>query len=148
MKLPNAICEKLDVTDLKTFKEVLTKAEKKYGPTDCLINNAGVLLLGQGKSQDPAEWKKMLDINVMGVLNGIHLVLGDMIERQTGTIVNMSSVAGRKTFPCHAVYCATKFAVHALTENIREEVSQHNVRLITIAPGIVESEIFGSHDQS
>jgi NADP-dependent 3-hydroxy acid dehydrogenase YdfG len=64
-----------------------------------------------------------------------------MKQRKTGTIINISSVAGRKTFPNHAAYCATKFAVHALTENIREEVAMDDVRLITIAPGAVETEL-------
>ncbi len=106
------------------------------------------MLLGQASEQDPREWKKMLDVNVMGVLNGIHVVLDDMIKRNEGTIVNISSIAGRKkTFPDHAAYCGTKFAVHAITENIRQEVSRHNVRMIIIAPGVVETELL-SHTTS
>ncbi len=141
MNLPNALCEEVDVTDLASFKSAVERAEKKFGPAECMVNNAGVLLLGLGQNQHPDEWKKMLDVNILGVLHGIHLVLEKMIARQTGTIINISSIAGRKTFPNHAVYCATKFAVHALTENIREEVADHNVRLMTIAPGVVETEI-------
>jgi NADP-dependent 3-hydroxy acid dehydrogenase YdfG len=64
-----------------------------------------------------------------------------LVKRRGGTIINISSVAGRKTYPNHAVYCGTKFAVHAFTEQIREEVSQYDVRLINIAPGVVETEI-------
>jgi NADP-dependent 3-hydroxy acid dehydrogenase YdfG len=83
----------------------------------------------------------------MGVLNGIHAVLPGMRMRRGGTIVNVSSIAGRKTFPNHAAYCGTKFAVHALSENLREEVAMDDVRVITIAPGAVETELL-SHTTS
>lgn len=89
----------------------------------------------------------MVNVNVVGVLNGMQAVLSGMIERQTGTIINISSIAGRKAFPNHAAYCATKFGVHALTETVREEVSPHNVRCITVAPGVVETELL-SHTTS
>jgi NADP-dependent 3-hydroxy acid dehydrogenase YdfG len=147
LNLPNTICKCVDVTDLDTFKSAVAEAEEKFGKVDCLINNAGVMLLGQAKSQNPEEWKQMLDVNVMGVLNGIHVVLDDMVKRNEGTIVNISSIAGRKTFPDHAAYCGTKFAVHAITVNIREEVSSNNVRMIVIAPGVVETELL-SHTTS
>jgi NADP-dependent 3-hydroxy acid dehydrogenase YdfG len=64
-----------------------------------------------------------------------------MYEREKGTIINISSIAGRKTFPDHSVYCATKFAVHAFSEALREEASQHNVRVVIVAPGVVETEV-------
>ncbi len=147
LNLPNTICTKVDVTDLDSFKQAITSAEKQYGPVDCLINNAGVMLLGQADTQAPLEWKKMFDVNVMGVLNGIHTVLASMKEKKHGTVINISSIAGRKTFPNHAAYCGTKFAVHAITENIREEVAPFNVRFITIAPGPVETELL-SHTTS
>merc|ERR1711907_262534 len=118
LNLPNTMCEKVDVTDLESFKSAVAKAEQQYGPTEAIINNAGVL-------------------------NGIKSVLSGMVERKRGTVVNISSIAGRKTFPNHAVYCATKFAVHALTENIREETAAHNLRFVTIAPGVVETELLG-----
>ncbi|SHK23431.1 SDR family oxidoreductase [Tepidibacter formicigenes] len=147
LNLPNTICKSLDVTDIETFKVAVDEAEEKYGKVDCLVNNAGIMLLGEASNQDPNEWKKMLDVNVMGVLNGIHVVLDDMISRNEGTIINISSIAGRKTFPNHAAYCGTKFAVHAITENIREEVANHNVRIIVIAPGVVETNLL-SHTTS
>lgn len=117
------------------MKAAVQQAEARFGPVGCLVNNAGVMLLGQADVQDPAEWQQMLNINVMGVLNGVHAVLAGMKARRSGTIINISSIAGRKTFPNHAAYCATKFAVHALTENIREEVADVGVRMVTIAPG-------------
>lgn len=141
LALPNSLSISVDVTDADAIKAAINQAEAQFGPVGCLINNAGVMLLGQIDTQDPNEWSRMLNINVMGVLNGIHAVLAGMKVRKTGTIINISSVAGRKTFPNHAAYCATKFAVHALTENIREEVAMDDVRLITIAPGAVETEL-------
>lgn len=147
LNLPNSICAKVDVTDLHAVKMAITEAEQSYGPVGCLVNNAGVMLLGLAQEQNPQEWQAMFDVNVHGVLNGIHAVLPDMMQRRTGTVINISSIAGRKTFPAHAVYCGTKFAVHAITENIREEVASHNVRFITIAPGAVETELL-SHTTS
>ncbi|MCL1051663.1 SDR family oxidoreductase [Shewanella abyssi] len=147
LKLENALCISVDVTDAAAMKSAIATAEAKFGPVGGLINNAGLMLLGAADTQNPAEWSQMLNVNVMGVLNGIHAVLAGMKARKTGTIINISSVAGRKTFPNHAAYCATKFAVHALTENIREEVAMDDVRMITIAPGAVETPLL-SHTTS
>lgn len=147
LQLPNTLCRQVDVTDADAFSAAIKDAEAQFGPVDCLINNAGMMLLGLAHEQDPDEWKTMFDVNVMGLLNGIHVVLADMKARQHGTVINISSVAGRKTFPNHAAYCGTKFAVHAITENIREEVAEDNVRFITIAPGAVETELL-SHTTS
>ncbi|MSE00379.1 SDR family oxidoreductase, partial [Bacillus velezensis] len=85
----------VDVTDYDQFEKAVRKAEAKYGKTDLLVNNAGVMLLGNVQNQDPNEWQTMLDTNVMGVLNGTQIVLNDMRERQHGTILNMSSIAGK-----------------------------------------------------
>ena len=108
-----------------------------------LVNNAGLMLLGLTHEQDPAEWDKMIDVNLKGMLYGIHAVIGGMRERKGGTIFNISSIAGIKGFPAHMAYCGTKFGVHGLSETLREEVSGDNVRVITIAPGVVETELLG-----
>lgn len=139
--LPDTLCLAVDVTDKGAVKAAIDQAEQDVGPVGCLVNNAGVMLLGQVDVRDPAELQAMLNVNVIGVLNGIHAVLAGMKERAAGTSSNIGSVAGRKTFPDHAAYCATKFAVHALTENIREEVAGSGVRLVVVAPGVVETEL-------
>lgn len=139
--LPNALCRGVDITDRGALLAAVSEAETQFGPADGLINNAGVMLLGEMSTQDPAQWEQMLDVNVKGLLNGIHAVVSGMIERKRGTIINVSSVAGRKTFPSHVAYVGTKFAVHGISENLREELSPHNVRVITIAPGAVETEL-------
>ncbi|HCG7311523.1 TPA: SDR family oxidoreductase [Vibrio parahaemolyticus] len=147
LNLPNTLCEKVDVTDQASLITAIEKAEAQFGPADVLVNNAGVMLLGQIDTQDAAEWKRMFDVNVLGLLNGIHSVLASMKTRNSGTIINISSIAGKKTFPDHAAYCGTKFAVHAISENVREEVAASNVRVTTIAPGAVETELL-SHTTS
>ena len=147
LALPNTLCEKVDVTDKASFEAAIAKAEATYGPTDCIVNNAGVMLLSALDVQDASEWKRMFDVNVIGLMNGMQAVLAPMKERKTGTIINISSVAGRKNFPDHAAYCGTKFAVHAISENVREEVADFNVRVTTIAPGAVETELL-SHTSS
>ncbi len=99
------------------------------------------MLLGNILMQDPAEWSRMMDTNVLGVLNGMQIVLPQMVERQEGTIINVSSLAGKKTFVNHAAYVASKFGVHGLSETIREEVSGKNVRISLVAPGAAETEL-------
>ncbi|PTT92937.1 oxidoreductase [Pseudomonas sp. HMWF031] len=143
LDLPNTLSRRVDITDRTTLLAAVAEAEAQFGPADALINNAGVMLLGEMSKQDPAEWDQMLDVNVKGLLNGVHAVEAGMVERKHGTIINVSSVAGRKTFPNHVAYVGTKFAVHGLSENLREELSPHNVRVITIAPGAVETELLG-----
>ena len=147
LELPHTICKKVDVCDYDALQSAIRDAEAVYGPTDCIINNAGLMLLGDIATQDPSEWKKMFDVNILGVLNGMQAVLPQMKSRQSGTIINTSSIAGRKTFPNHAAYCGTKFGVHAITENAREEAAAANVRMVTIAPGAVETELL-SHTTS
>ncbi len=145
--LANTLCMKVDVTDQAAFHQAINIATEQYGPVDLLVNNAGLMLLGQIDVQNATEWKSMYDVNVLGLLNGMQAVLPSMKQRNTGTIINISSVAGRKTFSDHAAYCGTKFAVHAISENVREEVANHNIRIITIAPGAVETELL-SHTTS
>ncbi|MEC6742654.1 SDR family oxidoreductase [Pseudomonas qingdaonensis] len=141
--LPATLCKGVDVTDREALLAAVKEAEAQYGPADAIVNNAGVMLLGDTATQAPEQWERMLDVNVKGLLNGIHAVMGGMIERNHGTVINVGSVAGRKTFPNHVAYVGTKFAVHAISENLREEVAAHNVRVITIAPGAVETELLG-----
>lgn len=143
LALPDCLSRAVDVSDREAFVAAVKDAEALYGPADALVNNAGVMLLGQMHEQDPDQWEQMLNVNVKGLLNGIHALVGGMIERRQGTIINISSVAGRKTFPNHVAYVGTKFAVHGISENLREEVAAHNVRVVTIAPGAVETELLG-----
>lgn len=141
LNFENVMIESVDVIDQAQFKTAIEHAEAKFGPVDLLVNNAGVMLLGNVTTQSPTEWRTMLDTNVMGVLNGTQIVLPSMLEREHGTIINMSSLAGKKTFVNHAAYVASKFGVHGLSETIREEVSGKNVRISMVAPGAAETEL-------
>ncbi|MBI3229826.1 MAG: SDR family oxidoreductase [Burkholderiales bacterium] len=141
LALPNTLCRAVDITQRDAVLAAVQEAQELFGPADLIVNNAGVMLLGSLATQAPSEWEAMLDVNVKGLLNGIHAVLDGMVARKHGTIINISSVAGRKTFPNHVAYCGTKFAVHAISENLREEVALSDVRVITIAPGAVETEL-------
>jgi NADP-dependent 3-hydroxy acid dehydrogenase YdfG len=147
LNLPNTMIRKVDVTDSQALRDAIKEAEAEYGLVDCLVNNAGLMLLGQIDTQNPLEWQKMYDVNVLSLLNGIQAVLGDMKARKHGTIINISSIAGKKSFPNHAVYVGTKFAVSSMSENVREEVADDNVRVMTICPGAVETELL-SHTTS
>lgn len=141
MNLPNTLCRNVDVTDKASLYKAMQEAETLYGPIDCLINNAGVMLLGHPETQSEDEWDTMIDINIKGLLYGIKYVAKSMKERQSGTIFNLGSTAGRKTSKTRLVYGATKYAVHAISEILREELASSNVRSITITPGIVETEL-------
>ncbi|MFF2146787.1 SDR family oxidoreductase [Kitasatospora sp. NPDC058190] len=141
LALPDTLCRKVDVTDRDAVENAVREAEDRFGPADAIVNNAGVMLLGRIGDQPVDEWDRMIDLNIKGVLYGTRAVLPGMLARGTGTVINVSSIAGRKTFPNHAAYVATKFAVHALSENLREEVAATGVRVVTIAPGAVETEL-------
>lgn len=138
--LPETICKKVDVTQVDQIQDAVKEAQAKYGPVDCMVNNAGLLCLGEPWNQDLKEWEEMVDINIKGVLNGIYTVLSEMVARKHGTIINISSLAGRRTFGRHAVYCGTKHAVHAISETMHDEVSKFNVRVLVVAPASTNTE--------
>jgi len=135
------MCRVVDVRDREAIGHAVKDAEEKYGPADCLFNNAGIARLGDITKQDPAEWDEMIDINVNGVMNSVHAVMDGMIKRRRGTIVQMSSIAGRKVYPDHTVYCGTKYFVHGMSDSLREHLAPHDVRVIVISPGVIETEV-------
>ena len=139
--LDHAICCRVDVSDRQAFEEAIAKAEATYGDVDCLINNAGVMLLGALEDQNIEEWQTMFSTNVIGLMHGMQIVLNKMKKRQEGTIINISSIAGVKTYEDHAVYSGTKFAVHGISESVRWEMAPYNVRVVTISPGAAETEL-------
>jgi NADP-dependent 3-hydroxy acid dehydrogenase YdfG len=142
MKDLKVCLEDCDVTNYDQFCKVIEKHEKKNGYISCLINNAGEKFLGCIDTQNPAEWTRMIDVNVMGVLNGTRCVIDKMKEYKRGVIINIGDIGGRKFFPNHTVYCATKSAVECLTEGIRREVFDYNIKVIAINPGAVETPLF------
>ncbi|HKX98060.1 MAG TPA: SDR family oxidoreductase, partial [Candidatus Nitrosocosmicus sp.] len=114
----------------------------KYGRIDVLINNAGLMPLSFLKSLKIDEWDKMVDVNIKGVLHSTASVIPHMLAKKSGHIVNISSIAGRLVFPAGSVYCATKHAVTAFSEGLRQELSQRsNIRVTCIEPGVVATEL-------
>ncbi|MDA3878705.1 MAG: SDR family oxidoreductase [Halothiobacillus sp.] len=135
-----AIYQVTDVTD-RTQVESLAKAAKQaYGRIDVLVNNAGLMPLSPLDQLKVDEWEKMVDVNIKGVLYGIAAVLPTMREQHVGHIINLSSVAGHKVSPSSAVYSATKFAVKALSEGLRQE-GGGEIRSTNISPGAVATEL-------
>ena len=139
----HALAVECDVTSRESVRAMVDKARSTFGPIDALINNAGVMLNSRVEKLDEDDWNLMVDVNIKGVLNCTAAVLTEMAERSGGHIVNVSSVAGRRTFPMAAVYCGTKHFVHAFSEGLRAEMTQHGVRVTIVAPGLVKTELHG-----
>ena len=130
-----------DVTKREDLKQLVDTAVTTYSRIDVLINNAGVMPLSPMDRVKVDEWDQMIDVNIKGVLHGIAAALPYMKEQSSGHIINLASVAGHKLFNGSAVYSATKFAVRALSEGLREELSADNIRVTIISPGAVKTEL-------
>ena len=132
----------LDVAQRPQCEAFVKAAMDRWGVIDILVNNAGLMPLSFLKSLKVDEWERMVDVNIKGVLFCTAAVLEHMRKRKTGHIVNISSVAGRVVFPAGSVYCATKYAVNAFTEGLRQELSaRSNIRVTCIEPGVVATEL-------
>ena len=141
LKLPNSLARSVDVLDVKSFAEAVSEAETLYGPVDLLVNNAGYMNLEHTAQQSPQEWQKQFEVNCIGLLNCTSVIFPEMIKRKTGTIINIGSTAGRNIYENHTAYNGTKYAVKAMSESLRREASPHNVRVIMVSPGLVDSEL-------
>ncbi len=138
-----ALALQADVTDLGSCETAARALINQFGRLDVLVNNAGLMPLSDVDSLKTDEWKRMVDVNVSGVLNATASVLPQMIAQHSGHIFNMSSIAGRKVFTGLTVYCATKAAVAAFSDGLRMEVGpKHNIRVTCIQPGAVKSELY------
>jgi NADP-dependent 3-hydroxy acid dehydrogenase YdfG len=144
LELPDTLCRQHDVLDAEGYRSLVADAEAAYGPVDLLINNAGFMHLEQFANQSPDNWRQQFDVNCVGLLNTASAVFPSMLERGTGTIINVGSTAGRNVYPDHTVYCGTKHAVHALTEGLRREGAAAGVRVVMISPGMVDTELLSS----
>jgi NADP-dependent 3-hydroxy acid dehydrogenase YdfG len=134
--------QKLDVTQKLECDNFAKAVLDKWGSIDILVNNAGLMPLSFFKNLKVDEWDRMIDVNIKGVLYCTGSVISHMKEKKSGHIVNLSSVAGRVVFPSGSVYCATKFAVAAFTEGLRQEFSaRSNIRVTSIEPGVVDTEL-------
>jgi NADP-dependent 3-hydroxy acid dehydrogenase YdfG len=132
---------KSDITAEDQARAAIEKAQSEFGRLDVLVNNAGVMLLGPIQGADTAEWRRMMDVNVMGLLYCTYYALPIMRDQGGGHFVNVSSVAGRTANLGSGVYNATKWAVGAFSESLRQEVLHLNVRVTIIEPGMVATEL-------
>ncbi|MCH5489178.1 SDR family oxidoreductase [Pseudomonas syringae] len=132
----------LDVTDALDMQAFADFATHEFGKIDVIINNAGIMPLSPLAALKIAEWNQMLDVNVRGVLHGIAAVLPSMQAQGHGQIINISSIGGLAVSPTAAVYCATKFAVRAISDGLRQETDK--IRVTVVCPGVVESELADS----
>ncbi len=133
----------LDVTQRSQLEDLVKFAQNKFDRVDVLINNAGVMPLSALEQLKVEEWDQMIDVNIKGVLYGIAAVLPVMKAQKSGQIINISSIGGHAVSPTAAVYCATKFAVGAISEGLRQEVGG-DIRVTVISPGVTESELADS----
>lgn len=138
----SASARALDVTDLSSMQAFVEFAKAQHGKVDVIINNAGVMPLSPLAALKVDEWNQMLDVNVRGVLHGIAAVLPDMQAQGFGQVINISSIGGLAVSPTAAVYCATKFAVRAISDGLRQETDK--IRVTVVCPGVVESELADS----
>jgi NADP-dependent 3-hydroxy acid dehydrogenase YdfG len=130
-----------DVGEKDQARAFVERTESELGPIDVLVNNAGVMLLGPIADAPTDEWRTMVHANVFGVLYCTHAALPGMLERGSGTIVNMSSVAGRFARLGSGVYNLTKFGVNAFSESLRQEATERGIRVIVVEPGAVATEL-------
>lgn len=129
----------LDVTRREEVTQFVEYALERWGRVDVMINNAGIMPLSPMASLRVEEWEQMINVNIKGVLYGIASVLPTMLAHQRGHIINIASIGALAVSPTAAVYCATKFAVRAISDGLRQENSQ--LRVTCVHPGVVESEL-------
>jgi NADP-dependent 3-hydroxy acid dehydrogenase YdfG len=136
-----ALAVTTDVTDPAQVKRLVDAAARTFGRVDVMINNAGLMPQAPLELLKIDEWDQMINVNIKGVLYGIAAALPHMKEQKTGHFINVSSVAGHRVGPGFAVYAATKHAVLALSEGLRQEVKPYNIRTTVISPGAVATEL-------
>jgi NADP-dependent 3-hydroxy acid dehydrogenase YdfG len=129
----------LDVTSLEDMQAFVEFAKDKFGRIDVMVNNAGLMPLSKLEALKIDEWNRMIDVNIRGVLHGIAAALPIFKQQQSGQFVNISSVGGHNVYPTAAVYCATKFALWAISEGLRQEST--DIRVTVISPGVTQSEL-------
>lgn len=130
-----------DVAKREDVKALIDLAVEKFGRVDVLYNNAGIMPQGNLSDREYDKWQQMLDINIMGVLNGIGEVLPVMQAQKDGLIISTDSVAGHVVYPASAVYNGTKFAVRAIMEGLRQEEKNNGIRSTIVSPGAVKTEL-------
>ncbi|MFV5702791.1 3-ketoacyl-ACP reductase [Flavobacterium sp. XS2P12] len=130
-----------DVADINSVNAAVAKALAEFGTIDILINNAGIAAFGKFLELEPTDWERIIQVNLMGTYYVTRAVLPNMIERQTGDIINISSTAGLSGNALTSAYSASKFAVLGLTESLMQEVRKHNIRVTALTPSTVATDM-------
>ncbi|MCU0542762.1 MAG: SDR family NAD(P)-dependent oxidoreductase [Oscillatoriaceae cyanobacterium Prado104] len=130
-----------DITDETKLQTIVDKTKTTWGRIDILVNNAGIARIGEIAKADPADWRRMIDLNLLALMNLTHTVLPILQAQGSGHIVNISSVAGRTVRVGIGGYNVSKWGVNAFSEVLRQEVSSQNIRVTVIEPGMVNTEI-------
>jgi 3-oxoacyl-[acyl-carrier protein] reductase len=130
-----------DVSSIEQVNQAVESLKTALGPVDILINNAGTGKFGKFLELEPEEWKQIIDINLMGVYYVTRAVLPQLIEKNSGDIINISSTAGQKGAPVTSAYSASKFGVLGLTESLALEVRKHNIRVTALTPSTVATDL-------
>lgn len=144
LNLRHGMTSAVDVRDNDAVAAILMRATNEFGPVELLVNNAGVMPLGDIANQDSDEWKYALELNTLAPMRLSQHVLPSMLARRRGTIVMITSLAARDVFSHHGAYCASKHALHAFTKALRIEAGPTGVRVIEIAPGMINTDLIGS----
>ncbi len=130
-----------DVADLESIEKAVESIRTELGPIDILVNNAGISKFGKFLELSPEDWTNIVDVNVKGVYYTTRAVLPEMIERESGDIINISSTAGQKGAPITSAYSASKAAVIGMSESLMLEVRKHNIRVVTLTPSTVATDM-------
>ena len=130
-----------DVANMDSVNTAVTKALSEFGTIDILINNAGIAAFGKFLEMEPTDWERIIQVNLMGTYYTTRAVLPNMIERQTGDIINISSTAGLNGNAVTSAYSASKFAVLGLTDSLMQEVRKHNIRVTALTPSTVATDM-------
>jgi NADP-dependent 3-hydroxy acid dehydrogenase YdfG len=131
----------LDVTDEQACRDAVARTRRELGGLDVLVNNAGLMLLGTIVGADTEDWRRMINTNVLGLMYMTHAAIDGLVEQGSGDIVNISSVAGRQARRGAGAYNASKWAVNAFSESLRQEVTGRGVRVSLVEPGAVATEL-------
>ncbi|RUT33454.1 3-ketoacyl-ACP reductase [Paenibacillus zeisoli] len=130
-----------DISNSAEAESSAAKIKQELGSVDILINNAGIAKFGTLLEMDPEEWKRILDVNVMGTYNVTRAVLPDLVAQNSGDIINVASTAGERGFATGSAYCASKFALMGMTESLAQEVRKHNIRVTALTPSTVNTDL-------
>ena len=137
----SVVVQRLDVTELEQMQAIIEAAQSRFGRVDAVINNAGVMPLSSLEALKIEEWNRMIDVNIRGVLHGIAAGLPVMKKQGFGHFINIASIGAYEVSPTAAVYCATKYAVRAITDGLRQETAGQGIRVTLVSPGVTESEL-------